>query len=209
MVGSVYYSGSVSNKNINEDSHLCTNNEYLKIIAVADGLGSYTYPQIASSETIGYICNNRNQIIDDEDSIPSLFEAIRDNLSNIAEQEYSNAPADKLLGTTLILGLETKDKIVFAYIGNGAILHINPTFLEFNDKDDPWFITNLLNPHTIPQNGKEAMYKLLSNDTGVDATPTIISVSKNKVQGDIFIICTDGIFSQDQIDLFRHQSIGL
>ena len=45
MVGSVYYSGSVSNKNINEDSHLCTNNEYLKIIAVADGLGSNTNPK--------------------------------------------------------------------------------------------------------------------------------------------------------------------
>jgi len=51
----------------------------------------------------------------------------------------------------------------------------------------------------LPEDGKEALYRLISNGTDDDeCLPSIVEIIKDRHQGDIIMICTDGIYSADQ-----------
>jgi hypothetical protein len=64
---------------------------------------------------------------------------------------------------------------------------------------------NILNPHTIPENGKEALYRLISDNTNFsECIPSIIELEKDDEYGDIIMICTDGIYSGDQIKVGKN-----
>lgn len=102
-------------------------------------------------------------------------------------------------GTTLLLIHETPDTYHIAYLGNGAIFHIRPQQLGL-PSNLPWYSVNMLNPHSVFQQGKEALTRYFSPDASdAQVEPTFLTLSKNQHSGDILIACTDGIFSQDSI----------
>jgi serine/threonine protein phosphatase PrpC len=202
--GSICYSASLSSKKNNEDAFVNLSVNGLNLFAVADGLGSYTAAADASHYAIDFIEKNADKITTNSIALSQLFQEIANGLHQLAKDDkYAGLDRDNLLGTTLIVGVETDSEITFAYLGNGAIVHVRGTISEFPTRNAPWYAVNLLNPHTEPQKGKEALYKLLSDDECVNVKPTVVSVSKDNSLGDAFFICTDGIYSQDQIERFR------
>ncbi|MDR0830108.1 MAG: protein phosphatase 2C domain-containing protein [Prevotellaceae bacterium] len=208
--GSICYSASMSSKKENEDTFVNLSVNGLHLFAVADGLGSYSAAADASRYAIDFIRKNADKITPDRAVLSQIFQDIASNLHRLAEDDkYKGKDRENLLGTTLIVGIESAEEVTFAYLGNGAIIHVRGSIGDFPQKNDPWYAVSLLNPHTVPEKGKEALYRLLSDDESVNVKPTIISVSKDDSLGDAFIICTDGIYSADQIELFRHQQIGL
>jgi hypothetical protein len=114
---------------------------------------------------------------------------------------------ENLFGTTLISVIETDDKIKISYVGNGAIWHIRGNFNEFPSSYlFPWNAINILNPHTIPENGKEVLYRLISNNEDfTECIPSVIELEKDNEYGDIIMICTDGIYSVDQIKAGKNE----
>jgi hypothetical protein len=56
-----------------------------------------------------------------------------------------------------------------------------------------------LNPHTVEENGKEALYKFIAlESTENQISPSVIQINKdNELFGDIIIISTDGLYSND------------
>jgi len=206
------FSASMPNKEPNEDAHLhFKTSSGLFVFAVADGLGSFSAAAEASKQAIEYVKQYVDSIIiPDSKSLLQLFQGINSYLCELAKgDEYKGRDSEKLLGTTLILGIEETDKVTFAYLGNGAIIHIRGTIAEYKDNDDPWFASNLLNPHSVPQKGGEPLYKFLTNNSDYHGQPSIITVEKDKIAGDAFIICTDGISSQDHFLLYKLEDIDL
>ena len=205
---SIYSIATITNKSENQDcfgEFVC---EPFKYIFVADGLGSYAYPKLASEKFINSFKSKiETSIINDNTDFSKLlletFKKAKDDIIIFSKdfQKDKNNSTENLFGTTAIVLIETTNKIIIAYVGNGAIWHIRGAFNSFNlPYLFPWNSINLLNPHSIPQDGKEALYKLISDNNDYnECIPTIIEISKDQEFGDIIMICTDGIFSADQV----------
>jgi serine/threonine protein phosphatase PrpC len=200
---------TITNKSENQDCFGEFEGKGFNAIFVADGLGSFAYPKLASEKVVEYFLksseelNNSEQVKNYRIDFNAVFKKAKEYLIEFAKECLKDKePKDgDLFGTTLIAVFETDKKITIAYVGNGAIWHIRASFNSFPSPYlFPWNAINLLNPHSIPQNGKEALYKLFTDNNDFDeCIPTVIEISKDEQYGDIIMICSDGISSADQL----------
>ena len=198
---------TITPKSENQDNSNAVSINNVNSVFVADGLGSYSYAKEASKQVVNFLISSANSIdgADNRNISPNfttIFKNTKDNLIEFANDFYSINPkqTENNLGTTLLVALENESKIIFSYVGNGGGWHIKGNFSEFpSNYLYPWNAINILNPHTLPENGKEALYKLISDSEDYnECIPSIIELHKNNEVGDIFMICTDGIFSSDK-----------
>lgn len=205
---SVIATGTNTNKKENQDCKGEFECEGFSSIFIADGLGSYKYARLSSERVINFF-NASLRSIGSSDSkentifFPDIFRQAKQKLIEFSQEiltEDDNRQED-LFGTTVIAVTEQKSTISFAYVGNGAIWHIRGNFTEFPDSYlFPWNAVNILNPHTTPENGKEALYRLISDSSDFsECLPSIITIEKDTQVGELIIICTDGIYSADQL----------
>lgn len=204
---SLIATATITNKSENQDCKGEVESNDFKALFIADGLGSYKYAKLSSERIIDFFVNEVNKFQGNVNEIKftEVFKQAKHKLiayanEVITEDEKENNN-DNLFGTTLISVIETDDKIKVSYAGNGAIWHIRGNFNEFPSQYlFPWSAVNILNPHTIPENGKEALYRLISNNNDYsECIPSIIELEKDTEYGEIIMICTDGIYSGDQI----------
>lgn len=210
---SIIGSASITNKSENQDSNLEFEGDNFNCLFLADGLGSFKYAKLSSSKVTEFLKETvkeldfNSKVIDSSDFL-KLFELTKLKLMDFSDTVISEEEKKEqnLFGTTAITLLETEDKIYIAYVGNGAIWHIRGNFNEFPASYPfPWCAVNYLNPHTIPEHGKEALYKLFTNNSEYsECIPSIIQIDKDKHIGDIFMICSDGIYSADQLKVGKN-----
>ncbi|RPH33033.1 MAG: hypothetical protein EHM93_06895 [Bacteroidales bacterium] len=198
-------------KPVNQDWDCNSRNDSIgaNLIAIADGLGSFDKAELASSAIIKSIKDyfKKAETIKEVELQP-LFEKLAKSLDydiNKNLDENQKIP-ENAYGTTSICAIETQDFFKIGYSGNGAILHLKGNFIDFPEDIYylPWCLKNYLNPHTVPENGKEALYKYLSYGASPKQySPSIIEFTKDNLEfGDIIIICSDGIYSSD------HDNVG-
>ncbi len=202
---------TLTEKKENQDSFSLIHNERLQLhgIVVADGLGSFEYAKEASN----FVCQNIKSLIEDIEDIQQfeIESIIKETKNQLVEYALSQniEIREQVLGTTAIIVLHhnspivNKDMFKIAYLGNGAIWHLRGNFNHFDEGQLlPWNATNYLNPHSIQQDGKEALYKLFSLSTDENAAiPTVLSLRVDERFGDIIMICTDGVYSYDQVQV--------
>jgi hypothetical protein len=209
---SILTANTITQKPYNEDAFsLILNLERgINGICIADGLGSMPHcSEAAAFVTQFFKSKFENSLLPepDENFLRKCFLECRDELqlyaTNLNIPDYNSST---MFGTTCILMLELPEKFIFSYIGNGAIWHIRPNIYNFNKRfwPIPWVAMNYLNPHSVLdlKTNREAIYKLFSpdmQDAGV--MPTFLTLAKDRIDGDIIMICTDGIHSNDQSPL--------
>jgi serine/threonine protein phosphatase PrpC len=198
-----------ANPELNQDAAWHKKGKEYSIMAVADGLGSFDYADLAAQ----YACEGIAQYEHDKNAssfdMQEAFVYVQEYLVRQTEkyliQNNIKPVHNNIFGTTLIVVLETEKEFVCGYCGNGGIFHVRGNFDHFQASQYlPWNAVNYLNPHTVQNaQGKEALYKLLSfYATPAEYTPTIIRISKDNIfYGDMLMICTDGIFSNDQTQI--------
>lgn len=201
-----------ANPEQNQDAAWHSKGKEYSIMAVADGLGSFEYADLAAQyacEGIAeYMHSIQHKTLRSFDMY-NVFMHAQQYLIQQAEKylNYNNIkPAhNNIFGTTLIVVLETEEEFICGYCGNGGIFHIRGNFDHFQASQYlPWNAVNYLNPHTVQNaQGKESLYKLLSlYGSPAEYLPTIIRISKDNIlYGDMLMICTDGIFSNDQTQI--------
>ena len=205
-LNSIYATATITNKPENQDYRDKITTPLLKSIMLADGLGSYKYAKESSETAVKTVYEQLHDLKNLEKlDFEAIYKKAHEKLKAMSCQNGNKSLGD-LYGTTLIVLVETERKIKIAYTGNGAIWHIRGNFDDkfhkifvegYPEISITWNAVNLLNPHSVPENGKEALYRLISDDTEYDYTPTVIEIDKDKRHGDIFMICSDGIFSAD------------
>ena len=211
---SVFATATITNKRENQDSKGIISKEMFNAVLVADGLGSYKYAQKASNSVIESFLKELKNLEDISSlDFESVFKIAKEELVKLSKimTTKDESETDNLFGTTAIALVETKKSIKIGYVGNGAIWHIRGNFNEFPAVYSfPWNAVNFLNPHSISENGKEALYRLISDykDDYRESVPSVIEIKKDLQQGDILMICTDGIFSEDQRKMFNHKEKG-
>lgn len=182
----------------NEDAVGSVSSLPYKFLVVADGLGSFAMPDIASKTVIKSILTDLPEAYDQLD-FHTLFKKAKQGLIDLEENDTAEIDQERY-GTTLICMAESDSEIILAYVGNGSIWHLRGNYIQTTGATDvPWGAQNLLNPHSVNLNGREALYKLISDDQDFGkAVPSIIRLEKDPVEGDVLIITTDGIDSPDQ-----------
>lgn len=174
----------------------------IHVIAVADGIGNMRYCDVASrfiaQQTVSMVVEALTN--GKEVDFTAIFQQAQSDMKEMIEHKYPGQYSSDSFGTTLILGVDYPDRFTAAYVGNGSIMQISGFFSTFSDLIClPWNAINLLNPHTIEQDGREALYKFFSyGSSSSDVTPSVIDVAKTTERpGDIFVITTDGVHSAD------------
>lgn len=179
--------------------------------AVADGLGSHPHSQEAASAAMEAIILAVRAGKLDEWDIYQLIDETRRTVVKYAQIFYGErgqpVPDSGEYSTTLILGVERSDSLMFAWLGNGAILHIHGSALLGTDsKPVPWQSANLMRPHIVENaEGKDALNKYLTGSAeSQDFVPSMIEISlDNDGDGDVFVLCTDGILSAEDKKIGR------
>lgn len=204
---SIIGKGTLSIKEVNQDSVAAVNLPSIcNIIAVADGLGSFYKSEFASK----FVCENLVEVLGKQDMLEQLllenvFKEITLNLREKIEEELGDEDlSEKSFGTTLLCCIETEDEFLIGYVGNGGIFHLRGNFNSFPDRFYlPWNSVNLLNPHSIEQSGKNAMYKLIEpNYKPEQIIPSVVKIRKDKLHfGDIILLCSDGVYSYDEVQM--------
>lgn len=182
-------------------------------IAVADGVGSTKNAKGAS-----LFCMQSLREYFSKEEIPVQGTSVW--IETIFQRTQKKWLEEKVeIGNTTLLtaAISTKyisTQIHIGYVGNGAIFHVRGNFRELKNQNNlvfPWNAINYLNPHTLEnKDGKESLYKYISNIEGTEnkAIPSRIALLQDDDFGDIIILMTDGIFSNDQI-AFGNNSSGV
>lgn len=183
----------------------------LRVLAVADGLGSHRYSELASSAAIdGAILALRKHTagpLAPSDLVREAQRRVVLEAQAFYEGEGRAIPVEGEYSTTLILAVEDQCEIRFAWLGNGAILQIQGAALLLESPARvPWQATNLMLPHAIANaQGKPALSRYISGSTGTEVfDPSFMSVSlDNDGYGDVFVLCTDGILTAEDKKIGR------
>lgn len=199
-----------TNKNsINQDYCLVVENKIIGIsgVIIADGIGSHFKSEIAAKFCSIKLKELVEQVQTIEElNFEKLYRDVKASLMEFAknsdEFDFNTIDKNSSLGTTLICILDCGNTYFIAYSGNGSIWHIDGRFNTFGKNFYlPWNSVNLLNPHTIEQDGKAALYRYLSISDR-QYLPTILILNKNQFSpGEIILATTDGIFSNDAVPI--------
>ncbi len=205
---------NTNKSSINQD--YCATIDNLKIgisgVVVADGIGSHFKSEIAAkfcSTKLKEILEGLNDI--NELNFEKHFEDVRlaliEYAKNTDEFDFSSIDKNQSLGTTLICVIDCGKTYQIAYAGNGSVWQVDGRFNKFGKNFYlPWNSINLLNPHSIEQEGKAALYRYLSvsDIPHIQHTPTVLILSKNQSSpGEIIIATTDGVFSNDAVPIAK------
>ena len=178
-------------------------------VIVSDGIGSFACAGEAALYLVGEARRLLGKSADIWECSYSLFMELWHRLADEARDREETLPAGERVpeenrgrsyGATLLVAKETADEIQIAYAGNGGVFHIRGDFAGWGERLPlPWSATNYLNPHTVLDGGREALYRYLGAFAPQErAEPTILSFHKDARVGDIILVCTDGIYSADQ-----------
>lgn len=203
---------TLSNKPKNQDSFALIENDLLNLkgIVIADGIGSLEKSNLASEFVAKYVCQYINSIKFLQDiNFEIIFIEAKNNFLKYISENDDFFSGNKDCGTTLIVVLTYFEnehyRIKIGYLGNGAIWHIRGNFNQFNESQIlPWSSINYLNPHTLQQEGDNPLYKSITSSSDYkEIIPTTLDINNDENFGDIIMLCTDGIYSYDQVEIGR------
>lgn len=206
-----------SKKEGNQDAvrFLTNTNAGIAAVIVTDGLGSHYGAGLAARVVAESMADDLRALPSEADlDLHRLFKSAHLRLQiaveGVDETRLESFDWDNAFGTTAICAVETSTALTIGYVGNGGIFHLRGNFNTFSPAQLlPWNAINYLNPHSIPNDGKNALYKLVAPRRPLqDACPTIITLSKDDSHfGDVVLCCTDGIYSYDQVDIGRDDQL--
>jgi serine/threonine protein phosphatase PrpC len=212
VVPSIAAVGTATNKNDrpNQDACSCLFVEPASayIVAVADGVGSHPHAGAGSAYVVKKALELLAKAVTENAAdidFDALFSEIQDGLNDYVDKHFPNESELKpggCFGTTLIVGIDFPDRFVTAYVGNGGMFNISGYFAGFSSNIYlPWNAINMLNPHTVEQEGRESLYRIFTwKGDKLDCRPSVFEIRKNKnFPGEIFVLTTDGVFSNDHL----------
>ena len=187
-------------------------------VVVADGISATYKAEWAAKFAVNTLITRLQQI--EEPFSALFFQTVFAELPGLIREQlpldFSPVPTPEQIengfGTTLICGVRQGETYWFAYVGNGGIIHVRSRYLHQSEHQYPvpWSSINLLNPHTVEQGGQERLYRYISPsalNARTRTVPTVICMAETPDPGDYFILCTDGIFSNDHLP-FTHDDAG-
>lgn len=171
---------------------------------LCDGVSSSFEPAVGAQE-VSYALGHgiKEQLVAKQDlHYPDLYE---NAMKRLLQQKEAVGSADQngqsWYATTAITAIVGEEVVEFSYVGNGAILEIREDWFSLPAQlPTPWGVTNYLNPHSRFVDGQNRLTRTLqAKSDHRDWKPDVISLTQSNAEGSYFLICTDGLYSSDEV----------
>lgn len=195
----------------NQDSCLYYEFNGYQLLAVADGMGGYEGGELASSTAISVAkFTFEQEIVENED--PDLQKILRNIYQKADEnikQVVNENPSLESMGTTLSCVLIDPDmKYVYGNLGDSRIYLYDGKY--FNQiTQDHTYVQQYINEFGYPVpdeilNGSNVLLKAID---GKGDEPDIFPIEHESYllnKGEVFLICSDGLIPEKDVDLGEH-----
>jgi serine/threonine protein phosphatase PrpC len=189
----------------NEDSIACS--EALGLAVLADGMGGYRGGEVASAIAVSTIMAQIRAALErprqPQDSGEEIrqytpeSELVRESIAKANESVYEMAtsqPQYRGMGTTIVVAMFYDDRLTVGHVGDSRLYRLAEGRLEQLTRDhtllqeliDRGFYTN--------EEARESLNKnLVTRALGIEATVEPDLQEEVVREGDIFLICSDGL----------------
>lgn len=194
----------------NEDSYLIAGDDSLAVFAVADGMGGHAAGEVASTMALdavqNYLANQKAILLSAAAASQDLTSLLETMLAH-ANETVLNASRKQAefagMGTTLTLLLYLSNQHWLAHIGDSrAYLLRHGHFVHLTE--DHTLVSQLVRTGQISEEERDGhpQRNVLTRALGTDAVAAFDLIPLNLVQGDLLLLCSDGLYgmlSNDEI----------
>lgn len=183
--------------------------DHARFFALADGMGGHQAGEIASKEAVGMLCRVMEEKKHHATSQTSMASARRDvrhaiELANFHVYKMGRNNSDlRGMGTTVCCLYFQENGVVYGHVGDSRIYRFRKGSLEQLTRDDS-LLRELIDQGQVEESeAQDFMYKnIITKAIGAEPTIEPGVHYTNMADGDIFLMCTDGLtdmLSNDQI----------
>ena len=182
----------------NED-HIAWDKD-LGLVIVADGMGGHNAGEVASEIAVRSIQEALRDVLDpemQESHSIELSDAVREAIT-YANDEINREARENLayngMGTTIVLTLFYKDRVISAPVGDSCTYRIRDEKLEQLTTDHSLVQEMLDNGYLSQEEAQmSASRNLITRALGI-ADTVEVDVHEEKIEyGDVYLMCTDGL----------------
>jgi serine/threonine protein phosphatase PrpC len=177
----------------------------VRLVVVADGMGGYNAGEVASSMATNFILAEMSRWLSQAGlsaSVRHIARALQICVTNAnlqIQQAASANPEFTGMGTTLILGVFVRGKLVLGHIGDSRCYLFRDGKLSQLSKDHSLLQEHIDAGLISPANAHLSLHKnFVTRALGVDADVVLETHAFSVQHDDIFIFCTDGL--SDMVD---------
>ena len=187
-------------REINQDSYYISTDRKYPLFIIADGMGGHKAGEIASKMAVEIISSTflneiKDKSVELDDDI--LINAIRNSIYKANEEIYKKSIENEEysgMGTTVTMAYESKDKLFIGHVGDSRAYLFRGNNLYQLTKDHS-LVEELINNGSITR--EEARFhpqkNIITRALGTDEDVEIDLLVKEKLEGDILLLCTDGL----------------
>ncbi len=171
---------------------------------LCDGVSSSFEPEVGATEVNRFISNTIKEQLALKQA-PRYTDIYEDAMKQLLQQKEATGSNDQngqsWYATTAITAVVDEHAAEFSYVGNGAILEIRQDWFALPMQlPTPWGVTNYLNPHSRFVDGQNRLTRTLQANSDYSCwKPDIVSLAQGNAGDSYFLICTDGLYSSDEV----------
>jgi serine/threonine protein phosphatase PrpC len=199
-------------KNPNQDAFSFSEAGQAQILAVADGVGSAVDSHLASRLAVDeFVISVAERLRRGEFISLSILTEVWLEVAQKLRTLYSDnkqlyPEGITALQTTLLTVVEEPGQYWLGVLGNGSVYMARGDFFRFPDHIWPWCITDLNITHQVLDlHGSGRLMGYLSGE-GQIGLPRLYCIKKDDIDGEFFVLTTDGVSSLDQTKELRDNS---
>lgn len=200
-------------RDINQDSYYISPNNKYPLFIIADGMGGHKAGEIASKmavDIISSILENelKTLYVDDNYIVNSIRNSIwRANIEIYKKSLEKNECSG--MGTTLTLAWDINDKIYIGHVGDSRAYLLRNNIL-YQITEDHSLVEELIKNGSISrEEAKNHPQKnIITRAVGTSKEIEADVVVKEKLKGDIFLLCTDGLTNMLNDDEIKELLLG-
>ncbi|MCD6321968.1 MAG: Stp1/IreP family PP2C-type Ser/Thr phosphatase [Clostridiales bacterium] len=181
----------------NEDDNVVIDCDSYKVFAVADGMGGMDFGDLASSIAIEYI---KKELSDckkqsfNKSEIKKQFTRIFNNINNEIIKKCFEKKSVTGMGTTLSVCIVTDDMIYLGHIGDSRVYIIREGKAIQITKDHS-YVEELIDSGRITKEQAKSHpnRNIITRALGLDREIDVDIDTFDLIEGDIVVLCTDGL----------------
>ena len=188
----------------NEDAIACI--PRLGVIVLADGMGGHNAGEIASGMATSFLVNEFDRLLSarplsvmaGDEAKAETLKLLKDLIADVnlaIFQASEGNPHYKGMGTTLVVAVFYDNRMMAAHIGDSRLYRLREGAMTQLTKDHSLLQEWIDNGMITPEQALTAQHKnLVTRALGVEATVEPEIHEHEVLPGDVFLLCSDGLY---------------
>lgn len=200
-------------RELNEDSYYISKKKDFPLFIIADGMGGHKAGEVASKMAVDIISSSfENALSSKKIDEYNIVDIIKNSIWRANDEIYKKSiENDEFsgMGTTVTLAYEVKGKFFIGHVGDSRAYLLRDGSLRQITKDHS-LVEELVSNGSITK--EEARFhpqkNVITRAVGTDKKVDVDLIVKEKLKGDILLLCTDGLTNMLNDDEIKELLLG-